>query len=66
MRMQWIEGRRKAALLLVLTAALLAAATPARAQDAPYPELSRYLEPLRSQFNDDVGKVRLILLLDPT
>ncbi len=66
MRMQWIEGRRKAALLLVLTAALLAAATSARTQDAPYPELSRQLEPLRAQFNADAGKVRLILILDPT
>ncbi len=66
MQMQWIEGRRKAALLLVLTAALLAAATPTRTQDAAYPELDQQLEPLRAQFNADAGKVRLLLIMDPT
>jgi hypothetical protein len=35
-------------------------------QEASFPELDAQLEPLRAQFNADVGKVRLILLLDPT
>lgn len=58
--------RLRAGLLLWLLAALLAAALPAQVQAPGYPELDPNLEPLRSRFNRDMGKVRLILLLDPT
>ena len=32
----------------------------------PLTELKGNLDPLRAAFNEDVGKVRLMLLLDPT
>ena len=50
---------------LLLSGILLAAGpSPAQAQD--YPVLDEQLEPVREQFNADAGKVRLVLLLDPT
>lgn len=56
-------GSKGAALLLgVLLAAMLA---PAQAP-AEFPMLGKDLEPLRSDFNRDAGRVRLLLLLDPT
>ncbi len=57
-RRRWWTGP-----LLVLWLAL---ALPAWVQEASFPELDAQLEPLRAQFNADAGKVRLILLLDPT
>ncbi len=51
---------------LFLAVVLLAGALPVTPQDAAYPELDQQLEPLKAQFNTDVGKVRLVLLLDPT
>ncbi len=54
--------RRRA--LLAMT--LLSVASPVQVQEASFPELDAQLEPLRAQFNADAGKVRLILLLDPT
>ncbi len=55
-------GRLAAALGLVF----LTLAAPVQVQEASFPELDAQLEPLRAQFNADAGKVRLILLLDPT
>ncbi len=52
--------------LLATALALFSVASPAWVQEASFPELDAQLEPLRAQFNADVGKVRLILLLDPT
>ncbi|MFQ5694388.1 MAG: hypothetical protein ACE5HB_00195 [Terriglobia bacterium] len=49
-----------------LALALVAGTGAAQTQPKPYPELTPDLDPLRSQFNADAGKVRLILLLDPT
>jgi len=37
-----------------------------RDADVPLTQLSGSLDPLRDAFNKDAGKVRLILLLDPT
>lgn len=34
--------------------------------DLPLPKLSNDFEPLRAQFNRDTGKVRVLMLLDPT
>jgi hypothetical protein len=34
--------------------------------DVPLTELHGTVDPLRNTFNKDVGKVRLMLLLDPT
>lgn len=61
--------RAGALLLLLLAAALLGVVRGREARPAealPYPALGPDLEPLRTQFNQDVGKVRLLLLLDPT
>lgn len=58
-------GRREL-LAATLAVALLLTASAAGTQEASLPDLDAQLEPLRSQFNADVGKVRLILLLDPT
>jgi len=53
-------------LATTLAVALLSVAAPAWVQEASFPELDAQLEPLRAQFNADAGKVRLILLLEPT
>jgi hypothetical protein len=58
--------RRRALLATTLAVALLSVASPVQVQEASLPELDAQLEPLRTQFNADVGKVRLIVLLDPT
>ncbi|MFQ5776675.1 MAG: hypothetical protein ACE5IP_01560 [Terriglobia bacterium] len=55
-----------ATLLAILALALLASTVPVWTQPEAFPELDRQLEPLRSRFNADAGKVRLLLLLDPT
>jgi len=34
--------------------------------DLPLPKLSNDFQPLRAQFNRDTGKVRVLMLLDPT
>lgn len=56
----------RAVLLVAVALALLTSVLPAGTQSAALPELNQQLEPLRSQFNADIGKVRLVLLLDPT
>ena len=52
----------------VMLAAVLAGCAPRHAAwlDLPLPKLSSDFEPLRSQFNQDAGKVRVLMLLDPT
>lgn len=65
MNMAW--NRRPSATAALVVAAILAAGLlPVIPQEAAYPELDAQLEPLKEQFNADAGKVRLILLLDPT
>ena len=58
--------RRRALLATTLAVALLSVASPVQVQEASFPELDAQLEPLRAQFNADVGKVRLLLIMDPT
>ena len=58
--------KRQVIVLFVLSVGLLLGAAPGRAQAPEFPVLSEQLEPLREQFNADAGKVRLILILDPT
>ena len=48
-----------------LLAAALAGVSQAPAPPS-FPELGKELEPLRADFNRDAGRVRLLLLLDPT
>lgn len=55
--------RRK--ILVTLLASLLGLSN-CSSPERELPKLSNDLEPLRSVFNQDVGKVRLLLLVDPT
>jgi len=52
--------------IALLGALLLSVVAPVRAQQRTLPSLNEKLDPLRGQFNHDVGKVRLIVLVDPT
>lgn len=47
--------------LFLLTIPLLSHEPP-----KPYPTVNAQFEPLRQQFNHDAGKIRLLILLDPT
>jgi len=72
----WKRKNRKAAtpaklrvvLCLAALAVLCFSCLPSLRQsaDVPLTELHGTLDPLRNTFNKDVGKVRLMLLLDPT
>src|SRR5260370_15435847 len=57
---------RNTALLILLGALFLLAPAPSPAQQKALPALDQKLDPLRTQFNQDVGKVRLIVIVDPT
>lgn len=56
----------RAVALSLLTVTLCAIASPAYAQQRTFSALDQKLEPLRSRFNQDVGKVRLVVIVDPT
>src|SRR5713226_2131519 len=47
-------------------ALFLLSLAPVRAQQQTLPALDQKLDPLRARFNQDVGKVRLIVIVDPT
>jgi len=57
--------RKKQAGLTLLAGFLLATGGAAQAP-AAFPIVGKDLEPLRGEFNRDAGRVRLLLLLDPT
>ena len=57
---------RNAALMALFGALFLAGLGPVQAQQKALPALDQKLDPLRTQFNQDVGKVRLIVIVDPT
>ena len=57
--------RRKMARLAALLGLLLATGGAAQAP-MEFPTVGKDLEPLRGEFNRDAGRVRLLLLLDPT
>jgi hypothetical protein len=57
---------RNIALLTLLGALFLVTAAPLRAQQPTLLALDQRLDPLRARFNQDIGKVRLIVLVDPT
>src|SRR6058998_2310172 len=65
MQVQQWQCQRIAAALAVLVVVLTSAA-PVFAQDKPYTEPDQRLELLKSQFNADVGKVRVLFIGDPT
>ncbi len=60
---KWI---RNTALMASFGALFLAGLGPVQAQQKALPALDQKLDPLRTQFNQDVGKVRLIVIIDPT
>src|SRR5712692_5701558 len=57
---------RITALLALFGALSLAGLASGRAQQKALPALDQKLDPLRARFNQDVGKVRLIVIVDPT
>jgi hypothetical protein len=57
---------RNTARLTLFGALLLLTLAPVRAQQQTLPALDQRLDPLRTRFNQDAGKVRLIVLVDPT
>lgn len=66
MRIGSLQWNRKIVVLPALAVLLLAGAPPIATQEKPYPELDKQIQPLKNQFNADAGKVRLLLILDPT
>jgi hypothetical protein len=58
--------RRALALLFAALILGLAQCSKSNERQIPVTRLSKDYEPLRAQFNRDTGKVRLLLLLDPT
>jgi hypothetical protein len=56
--------RKMLGLVAALLFSLVCCSPPAI--EPPITRLSSDLGPLRTQFNQDAGKVRLLLLLDPT
>jgi hypothetical protein len=57
---------RNTALMTLLGALFLLAPAPSPAQQKALPALDQKLDPLRARFNQDAGKVRLIVIVDPT
>jgi hypothetical protein len=64
----FLRLQRRVVLCLAALAVLCFSCLPSLRQsaDVPLTELHGTLDPLRNTFNKDVGKVRLMLLLDPT
>jgi len=60
------KSSRNTAWLRVFGALLLLILAPVQAQQQTLPVVDQRLDPLRTRFNQDVGKVRLIVLVDPT
>lgn len=57
---------RSTAILTLFGALFLLGLAPARAQQQAFLTLDQKLDPLRTRFNQDIGKVRLIVIVDPT
>ncbi|HEV2492517.1 MAG TPA: hypothetical protein VG204_05535 [Terriglobia bacterium] len=62
------KQRLATAVIAATLAAVLSGCSPRHAAwlDLPLPTLSNDFEPLRTRFNKDAGKVRVLMLLDPT
>ncbi len=65
MKIQLTKNGRTGVLAL-FAALFLFNTVPANAQQQTLPALDQKLDPLRTRFNQDVGKVRLIVIVDPT
>src|SRR5690348_1608682 len=66
MNTQSAKNGRVGALLALFSALFLFNIVPANGQQQTLPVLDQKLDPLRTRFNQDVGKVRLIVIVDPT
>src|SRR5215467_13384577 len=66
MKIQLMRKGRASMLLTLFSALFLFNALQADAQQQIFPALDQKLDPLRTRFNQDVGKVRLIVIVDPT
>lgn len=60
------KGCGVAGVLILFHALIFLSFVPAHAQQHTLPVLDQKLDPLRTRFNQDIGKVRLILIVDPT
>jgi protein-disulfide isomerase len=60
------KKNRNTAVLTLFGVLVLLTLAPVRAQQQTLPALDQRLDPLRARFNQDIGKVRLIVLVDPT
>jgi hypothetical protein len=52
--------------LRTIAALVICAAAGACVKTQPYAKLSETAEPLRARFNQDVGRVRVMMLVAPT
>jgi hypothetical protein len=60
------KSSRATVLLALFSALFLSIGAQVPAQQQTLPALDQKLDPLRARFNQDVGKVRLIVIVDPT
>ena len=65
-RKPYVLKMRRSGFPLLAAWVLLLVSCSSHERDLPLTYLTDDFEPLRSQFNQDAGKVRLLLLLDPT
>ena len=63
MRRAWWS---RVAQAIAVSGMLLSGMATAAAQERPFPELDQQLQPLKQRFNADVGKVRVLVIMDPT
>ncbi|HZQ91506.1 MAG TPA: hypothetical protein VFA60_06920 [Terriglobales bacterium] len=54
------------AVLLALLGAAIYLSLPAHFSGQPFPDLAANLDPLAAEFNRNAGKVRVVLITDPT
>src|SRR5215470_2053103 len=66
MKIQLMRKGLVSVLLTFFSALFLFYAFPAHPQQQNLPALDQKLDPLRTRFNQEVGKVRLIVIVDPT
>jgi hypothetical protein len=52
--------------LFPIIAILALAGCPSKGDISPHAQLTENVEPLRSAFNEDVGQVRVLMLVAPT
>jgi hypothetical protein len=61
----WKRAVRTGAPLALLAVAIYLA-LPVHFRGTPFPDLARNLDPLAAEFNRNAGKIRVVLITDPT